>query len=171
MTGRDRIVLLIGDLELTQSEETTIEDVLTAIKRLIDNPNDIDQSEASSELAEEISETFYDSEIMEDFISEAREYLEEMDTSLNLLKSDPENKETFNELFRAIHTIKGAADYMGIVRIAALSKQLETFLLKIRQEELTPDIKMIQIIAAVPNRIALLIEELEQTMTGKNRNR
>ncbi|MDM8543515.1 Hpt domain-containing protein, partial [Desulfococcaceae bacterium HSG9] len=162
ITARDRIVLLIGDLELTQSEETTIDDVLKLIKSFIDNPNGSDSNEASSELTEEISETSYDPEIMEEFISEVREYLEEMETSLILIEDNPENKEAFNEFFRAIHTIKGAADYMGVERISALSQQLESFLLKIRQEELILDVKMIQLIAAVPKRIALLIGELER---------
>jgi len=165
MYARDRIVLLIGDLELTQSEETRIDDVLAAIEGLMDNSDKSDLNKASSELPEEISETSYNFEIPADFISEARNYLEEMEANLSLLQNDPENKEAFNKLVKAIHTIKCGADYMEIDRIGALSRQLETFLLKIRQEELTLDIKTIQLIAAVPKRMAILIGELERTLT------
>lgn len=174
MAARDRIVLLIGDLELTQSEETTIEDVLMAIGRIMNGEDDGDEDEEEMPVLES-QEGFWadsvdsddDDEIIEDFISETKTYLQEMETKIGLLKENPENQEALNELFRAVHTIKGAADFMGIDHIASISRQLEAFLLKMRQEKGAPDSQTIHVIAPIPQRIGLMIEEMAQKSEKK----
>ena len=45
-----------------------------------------------------------DLSLLHDFILEANEHLEEMESSLLKLEKDPDDKEIMNDIFRAIHT-------------------------------------------------------------------
>ncbi|MCI5207782.1 MAG: hypothetical protein D3910_03075, partial [Candidatus Electrothrix sp. ATG2] len=65
-----------------------------------------------------------DSSMLPDFIVEAAEHLEEMESSLLRLEQDYEDKEVMDEIFRAIHTIKGAAQFVGIERVSEQAEQL-----------------------------------------------
>jgi len=46
-------------------------------------------------------------EIFEEFLVEARENLEKLETDLLELEKDPTNQEILNSAFRVMHTIKG----------------------------------------------------------------
>ena len=69
-----------------------------------------------------------DSSMLPDFIVEAAEHLEEMESSLLRLEQDYEDKEVLYEIFRSIHTIKGAAQFVGIERVSELTHKLENLL-------------------------------------------
>jgi chemotaxis protein histidine kinase CheA len=59
-----------------------------------------------------------DNSLLEDFADETREHLEELESSLLRLESDPADRELLNTIFRSMHTIKGASEYLGFERIA-----------------------------------------------------
>ena len=69
-----------------------------------------------------------DPSLINDFVAEAGEHLEEMEATLLRLAGDPANRELLNAIFRPVHTIKGASQFMGLARIAALSHKLEDLL-------------------------------------------
>lgn len=56
-----------------------------------------------------------DSSMLPDFIVEAAEHLEEMESSLLRLEQDYEDKEVMDEIFRSIHTIKGALNLSVLI--------------------------------------------------------
>ena len=62
-----------------------------------------------------------DLSLLQDFITEANEHLEEMESCLLQLEKAPDDKEIMNDIFRAIHTIKGASQFVGLARISELS--------------------------------------------------
>lgn len=57
--------------------------------------------------------------LLDTFINEARELLETANECFLLLEKHPEDRETFNALFRAVHTIKGSS---GIFDLAPLTR-------------------------------------------------
>ena len=67
-----------------------------------------------------------DLSMLQDFIAESEEHLEEMETNLLALEEDPENREILDNVFRSAHTIKGSSEYLGMARIAELSHKLES---------------------------------------------
>ena len=52
-----------------------------------------------------------DQEILQDFIVEAGEYIENLSEQLVDLEKTPEDSELLNSIFRAYHTIKGGAGF------------------------------------------------------------
>jgi two-component system, chemotaxis family, sensor kinase CheA len=76
------------------------------------------------------------------FISEATEYLQNLNKSLLDLEKNPENLELLNEIFRLAHTMKGMAATMGYQKITTVAHQMEDVLDRLRKQELkvTPEI-------------------------------
>ncbi|MDU9047934.1 MAG: chemotaxis protein CheW [Candidatus Electrothrix sp. Rat3] len=104
-----------------------------------------------------------DSSMLPDFIVEAAEHLEEMESSLLRLEQDYEDKEVMDEIFRSIHTIKGAAQFVGIERVSELSHKLENLLDLIRRHEITLNTAITDLLIAGKDRLTLLVDELERT--------
>ena len=102
-----------------------------------------------------------DTSMLPDFIVEAAEHLEELENSLLKLEQGG-SKEVMDELFRAVHTIKGAAQFVGIERVASLSHKLENLLDLIRKgsQPLTPAVT--DLLIEGKDRITQLVEELER---------
>ena len=103
--------------------------------------------------------------MLPDFIVEAVEHLEEMENSLLQLEQDQENGEILNEIFRSIHSIKGAAQYIGLERVSELSHKLESLLDLIRQGDKQLHQKTLDLFIASKDRISSLVEELDRTQT------
>jgi len=114
------------------------------------------------------SEHTLDMALLQDFITETAEHLDDMENCLLKLESDPDNRDLLNDIFRAIHTIKGAAEYMGMVRIAELSHKLENLLDLMRQGKCTHDHSYIDLLMAVRDRIGILTTDLHQTQTEQS---
>jgi len=58
-----------------------------------------------------------DTTLLQDFITETEEHIEEMEAGLLRLEADPTNRDLLNEIFRSAHTIKGSAEYLGMNKI------------------------------------------------------
>ncbi|MFP4475324.1 MAG: chemotaxis protein CheW [Desulfatibacillaceae bacterium] len=99
--------------------------------------------------------------MLEDFIPETVEHLEEMEAGLLQLEAAPDDRQVLNDVFRAAHTIKGAAEYMGMKKIATLSHALESLLDLLRQGELVADTGIVDALMDSRDRIARLVEDLE----------
>ncbi|WP_323813402.1 Hpt domain-containing protein [Cellvibrio sp. NN19] len=72
----------------------------------------------------------FDPEIIEIFIEEANELLEEIDTSLNEWQEDWNNTASVEELKRLLHTFKGGARLAGLTDLGDLSHDFETILIE-----------------------------------------
>jgi chemosensory pili system protein ChpA (sensor histidine kinase/response regulator) len=83
-------------------------------------------------------------EILEFFVPEAEEHLAIVQECLLSLESNP-NQEDINRLFRAMHTVKGSAAQVGLQRIARVAHHAEDLVGRIRDGELRPTAKIIDI--------------------------
>lgn len=79
--------------------------------------------------AEQAIDEDYDPEIVEIFIEEAGELLEEIDTSLNEWQDDWNNSSSIEELKRSLHTFKGGARLAGLTELGDLSHDFESILI------------------------------------------
>jgi two-component system chemotaxis sensor kinase CheA len=81
-------------------------------------------------------------EVLADFIMEAEELLGPLDENFIELEKSPDNIELVNEIFRSVHTIKGASGFLGLDQMVEISHKAEDVLNKIRQGQLdlTPEI-------------------------------
>ncbi|NBW80369.1 chemotaxis protein CheA, partial [bacterium] len=74
-----------------------------------------------------------DQEMVQDFLSNARELLESLTNSLLDLESNPTDPSTIEFIFRAAHTIKGTAGMLGFGTIETLCHALENTFDRIRK--------------------------------------
>ncbi len=81
-------------------------------------------------------------EIMEDFLIEAFEMVEQLDQDLVELENNPEDLDLLNRIFRVAHTIKGSSSFLNFDVLTHLTHNMEDVLNKARRGELkiTPDI-------------------------------
>ena len=63
----------------------------------------------------------FDADILSGFVLEAREHLDAADVQLLALESDSSNIDAIHFLFRAFHTIKGAAGCLDLAAMQALA--------------------------------------------------
>lgn len=75
-----------------------------------------------------MASTQYDPAIMQDFLTESGELLEQLDRDLVLLEETPQDLELLNRIFRALHTIKGSASFMALTNLVNLAHAAESAL-------------------------------------------
>ncbi len=106
-------------------------------------------------------------EIVNDFVQEALELLESLNENFVELEKDPGNKDLLNTIFRAAHTIKGSAGFLGFQSIVELAHSAENILNKLRQGEifLTPNM-MDCLLGAMDILKAMIVSVSETGMEG-----
>ncbi len=81
-------------------------------------------------------------EILQDFLVESFELIEQLDQDLVELENRPEDLELLNGIFRVAHTVKGASSFLNFDILTHLTHHMEDVLNKARHGELliTPSI-------------------------------
>jgi len=87
-------------------------------------------------------------ELVNDFMSEAFELVQNMENSLLSLEKNPNDASAVAEIFRAAHTIKGGAGTIGFVEIKEFTHRVEDLLDRVRKGEMQID----------PSLVSLLLE-------------
>ena len=80
-----------------------------------------------------MSQEFMDPEIFADFIVEAKEHLETIEPNLLELEKNPENLSLLNDIFRPMHSLKGASGFLGLNTINALAHKAESVMDELRK--------------------------------------
>ena len=81
-------------------------------------------------------------ELIEDFLVETQEGLEELDNDLVTLEKNPADKDIIAKIFRVMHTIKGTCGFLGLSRLEKIAHAGEDIFDQIRSGDfqVTPDI-------------------------------
>ena len=81
-------------------------------------------------------------EILEDFLIEAFELIEQIDQDLVELEANPEDLDLLNRIFRVAHTVKGSSSFLNFDVLTKLTHHMEDVLNKARRAELkiTPEV-------------------------------
>jgi len=77
-----------------------------------------------------------DDELLQDFLIEAGEILEQLNEQLVELENSPEDSELLNAVFRGFHTIKGGAGFLTIDAMVAICHRTEDIFNMLRNDEL-----------------------------------
>jgi two-component system chemotaxis sensor kinase CheA len=78
-----------------------------------------------------------DPSLIAEFVVESVEHLETIEPLLlELEKRGVTDSESMNEIFRAIHSIKGAAGFLGLENVSGLSHSMESLLMQLRDGQL-----------------------------------
>ena len=93
---------------------------------------------------------FEDDETLQMYIGESLDHLGDIESDLLTIEEGGANidLDLVNNVFRAAHSVKGGAGFMGLTTIKNLAHHLENVLGMIRNRELIPDSAKISILLA-----------------------
>ncbi len=74
-------------------------------------------------------------EIVDSFLLETKEILENLNVDLIELEKRPEDLDLLNQIFRSFHTIKGTSGFLGLEKLPAITHKCEDILNKLRRGE------------------------------------
>src|SRR3954462_15901186 len=75
-------------------------------------------------------------DIVEEFLVESHENLDQLDTDLVALAQEPNSRERLSSIFRTIHTIKGTSGFLAFNRLEEVTHVGENMLSRLRDVEL-----------------------------------
>lgn len=96
------------------------------------------------------------------FVIECRELLIAMEEALLRVEQAPDNKELINEIFRAMHTIKGSAGLFGLDHIVQLSHHAENVLDMARSDQEVIDHDFVALFLDIRDHVDELIYQVDQ---------
>ncbi len=104
-----------------------------------------------------------DTELLKEFAVESQEHLSDIESQLLTLESQGDNMDValVNTVFRAIHSIKGAAGFMGLETLGGLAHRAEEVLNRLRNKEIRPTSLVINTLLKAADRLKDLIDQIE----------
>jgi len=107
-----------------------------------------------------------DAELIADFLVEAREHLGQIEGQLLTLERDPSAMEIIHGVFRAFHTIKGLAGFLGFSVMQAVAHEVETLLDLARNEKLTIDTPIVDVVLASADFLLAEMASIDLVLGG-----
>jgi chemosensory pili system protein ChpA (sensor histidine kinase/response regulator) len=108
-----------------------------------------------------------DPELVEVFIEEAKEEIENIGRNLPLWTADLENSEALIAVRRSFHTLKGSGRMVGAQLIGEFSWSIENLLNRLINQTLTPTPAMVAFVDGASKALPQLIEQLEIGLAPK----
>ncbi|MEG2173128.1 MAG: Hpt domain-containing protein [Desulfovibrionaceae bacterium] len=110
-----------------------------------------------------MSQDFMDAELFADFIIEAKEHLETIEPNLLELEKTPDNLGLLNEIFRPMHSLKGASGFLGLNKINQLAHKSENILDELRKGSMVVTAEIMDVILSSTDALRQIIDNLETT--------
>jgi len=107
-------------------------------------------------------------EILNDFLTESNEMLEVLDQRFVTLESDPTNTDLLNEIFRAMHSMKGSAGFLGFNHLVDVAHRGENILNKLRQAEMAVNPAIISVILETIDVIKAIMADIRESGTDNH---
>ncbi len=106
-----------------------------------------------------------DDEILQGFIEESLEHLADIENDLLAIEEAGANidEDLVNKVFRAAHSIKGGAGFMGLTTIQDLSHAAENVLGMIRSKKLIPTPEIINVLLIAADQLQSMIEDVQNS--------
>lgn len=104
-------------------------------------------------------------EIVAEFITESREHLADIENQLLTIESQGTalDIELVNTVFRSVHSIKGAAGFLGFQTIGTLAHSLENVLNLMRNRELSPNAENVDVLLRAADALRGLINDIDHS--------
>ncbi|MFP4213391.1 MAG: chemotaxis protein CheW [Desulfohalobiaceae bacterium] len=104
-----------------------------------------------------------DDETLQMYVQESREHLSDIENDLLEIEQQGANAdlELVNKVFRAAHSIKGGAGFLGLQNIKELAHKIENVLDLVRNQELVPSSEVVNIVLLAFDRLNELVENAQ----------
>jgi two-component system chemotaxis sensor kinase CheA len=104
-------------------------------------------------------------EILNDFLTETTEMIDGLDQKFVELETQPDNKDLLNEIFRAMHSMKGSAGFLGFTHLVDITHRAESILNKLRQGEMAVVPEIITVILETVDTVKVIMAEIRTSGT------
>lgn len=102
-------------------------------------------------------------EILQDFLVESFELIEQLDQDLVELEHRPEDLDLLNRIFRVAHTVKGASSFLNFDVLTHLTHHMEDVLNKARHGELVLDADIMDVVLESIDLMKTLLMTIRDT--------
>ena len=102
-------------------------------------------------------------DIIQEFLAETRENMDQMERDLVVWEKQPGDKETLDRIFRAVHTLKGTCGFLGFSKLESISHHGENLLSYIREGRRGVDPKVITVLLQVLDTVRRHLSTIERT--------
>lgn len=101
------------------------------------------------------------SDLLEQFLEEGRELIEEASGRLLELERAPGDEDIVNHIFRSVHTLKGNAGLFDYPALIELLHAAEELMVAVRSHEVALDAEMVDALLSAVDVVKLFLEEIE----------
>jgi two-component system chemotaxis sensor kinase CheA len=102
-------------------------------------------------------------DIIQEFLAETRENMDQMERDLVVWEKQPGDKETLDRIFRAVHTLKGTCGFLGFSKLEGLSHHAENLLSHIREGRRRADPRVVTVLLQVLDSVRRHLSAIERT--------
>ena len=100
-------------------------------------------------------------ELVQDFLVETNEIIENLDHDLVELESNQNDLELLNKIFRGAHTMKGSSSFLGFNKLAELTHHAEDILNKLRKGEMVVTREIMDTLLEFVDKTKQIINDIE----------
>ncbi|MBF0565278.1 MAG: chemotaxis protein CheA [Nitrospirae bacterium] len=100
-------------------------------------------------------------EIISDFLIETTELIEGLNQKFVELEADISNQDLINDIFRSVHTIKGASGFLGFNQMVELTHITESVMKKIKDGDLVLVPRVMDVILESIDMVKVLLEHIK----------
>ena len=101
--------------------------------------------------------------IVREFVVEARDNLDQLERHLVVLESHPSSRDTLASIFRTVHTIKGAAGFVGLSKVESLAHAGESVLSRLRDGSLVINPAVASGLLALADCMRRMLSDIDRT--------
>lgn len=106
-----------------------------------------------------------DRALIAEFVTESREHLADIENQLLAIEAagDQADPELVNTVFRAVHSIKGAAGSLGFSTLGQLAHALEAVLDLVRNRQLVPDAAVTEVLLRSADSLRTMLDDVDRS--------
>jgi two-component system chemotaxis sensor kinase CheA len=98
-------------------------------------------------------------ELLKDFFAEAEQQVEQLESNILVIESDPSNRDAIDEIFRAAHTLKGGSATVEMMELSHFTHSVEDVLDEIRSDKIKIDEDVVDLLLTSIDVIKAMLEE------------
>lgn len=103
-----------------------------------------------------------DDEILQDFLVEAGEILEQLGEQLVGLEQSPQDADLLNAVFRGFHTVKGGAGFLNLTALVAICHRAEDVFNVLRQGARVADANLMDVVLRALDVVNDMVDNVRQ---------
>src|SRR2546421_8359504 len=101
--------------------------------------------------------------IVNEFVEEGTEKVQQLERHLLQLEKNPASRDVLVELFRILHTIKGATSFLGFTKLCGLAHDGEKLLVRLRDGTLACSPPIVNALLSLVDAIREILAEVSAT--------